>query len=67
MKAATGVALGEVERLGDLNWQPHEAFIRSIEGYVPKDREMITPQSLSEAKELAQVFAKSATLKAEAK
>ena len=56
-----------MERLGDLNWQPHEAFIRSIEGYVPKDREMITPQSLSAAPELMQVFSKRAALKAEAK
>ena len=67
VRTATGVSLGKVQRLGDLNWQPHEAFIRSIEGYVPKDREMITPRALSEAPELTQVFAKSATLKAEAK
>lgn len=56
VKSATGVSLGKVQRLGDLNWQPHEAFIRSIESYVPKDREMITPQSLSEAPELTLVF-----------
>ncbi len=67
VRTATGVSLGKVERLGDLNWQPHEAFIRSIEGYVPKDREMITPRALSEAPELTQVFSKSAALKAEAK
>lgn len=71
VKAATGVALGKVERLGELNWQPHEAFIRSIEGYVPKDREMITPRSLSEAKELTLVYttdtrAKARAVKAEA-
>lgn len=56
VRTATGVSLGKVERLGDLNWQPHEAFIRSIEGYVPKTREMITPRSLSEAPELTLVY-----------
>ncbi|HLP07824.1 MAG TPA: YiiX/YebB-like N1pC/P60 family cysteine hydrolase [Opitutaceae bacterium] len=56
VKSATGVSLGKVQRLGDLNWQPHEAFIRSIESYVPTSREMITPQSLSEAPELTPVF-----------
>jgi hypothetical protein len=66
VKAATGVALGKVERLGELNWQPHEAFIRSIEGYVPKDREMITPQSLSEAKELTHVYTTDTRAKARA-
>ncbi len=55
-----------MERLGELNWQPHEAFIRSIEGYVPKDREMITPQSLSEAKELAHVYTTDTRAKARA-
>lgn len=58
VKTATGVQLGKVQKLGELNWEPHEAFIRSIEGYVPNEREMITPQSLSEAKELTLVFSK---------
>ncbi len=65
-KTATGVALGKVQRLGELNWEPHEAFIRSIEGYVPKDREMITPQALSEAKELTLVYTKDSRTKAHA-
>lgn len=56
VKATTGQGLGRVEKLGDLNWKPHEAFIRSIEGYVPLEREMITPQALSEAPELTQVY-----------
>lgn len=56
VRTATGVSLGKVERLGDLNWEPHAAFIRSIEGYVPKNREMITPRSLSAAKELTLVY-----------
>jgi len=55
---ATGKKLGKVERLGDLNWKPHERFIRSIEGKVPLDRAMITPRSLAEAPELTKVYAK---------
>jgi hypothetical protein len=54
-KKATGHELGKVEKLGDLNWQPHQDFIRSIEGDVPLDREMITPRALSEARELSLV------------
>ncbi|MFT3831228.1 MAG: YiiX/YebB-like N1pC/P60 family cysteine hydrolase [Opitutaceae bacterium] len=56
VKSVTGVSLGMIQRLGDLNWQPHEAFIRSLESYVPQNREMITPQSLSAATELMLVF-----------
>ena len=56
VKAATGCQLGKIERLGDLNWRPYEGFIRSIEGDIPLDREMITPESLSEAKELTKIY-----------
>ncbi|MBK8477907.1 MAG: hypothetical protein IPL39_16855 [Opitutaceae bacterium] len=63
VKTVTGRQLGKVERLGDLNWEPHEAFIRSIEGIIPKDREMITPQALSAAKELTLVYTKDPTAK----
>jgi len=56
VKTATGCRLGEVQRLGDLDWRPYANFIRSIEGEVPLDREMITPESLSRAKELTQVY-----------
>ena len=58
MRDATGLSLGKVQKLGDLNWQPHEAFIRSLEKYVPKNREMITPQALAEAKELTLVYSR---------
>jgi hypothetical protein len=63
VKTATGHQLGKVERLGDLNWQPHEAFIRSIEGIIPEDREMITPRALSEAKELTLVYTRNSQAK----
>ena len=56
VKAATGCRLGKTELLGELNWRPYEAFIRSIEGRIPLDREMITPESLSEAPELTKVY-----------
>ncbi|MBI5380589.1 MAG: hypothetical protein HZA31_01690 [Opitutae bacterium] len=55
-RTVTGKNLGKVEKLGDLNWKPHEKFIRSIEGYVPVEREMITPQAMSEAPELTKVY-----------
>lgn len=39
--------LGNLVQLGDLNWQPHEAFIRYITGGdLPLEREMITPEDI---------------------
>lgn len=55
VKSSTGIVLGRIERLGDLNWKPNEGFIRSIEDPIPLDRRLITPQALSEAKELTLV------------
>lgn len=50
---ATGKGLGVIEKLGDLDWKPWVAVIKEIEGGdVPLEREMITPKSLAEAKEL---------------
>ncbi len=52
-----GMEVGQWERLGDLNWRPHEAFIRSMEpGPVPIDRPMITPVSLTRDPQLVRVF-----------
>lgn len=48
--------LGKVVTLGDLNWQPHEAFIRRIDPDLPLARKMITPKHLAEAPQLTQVF-----------
>ncbi|PAW79778.1 MAG: hypothetical protein B9S32_00175 [Verrucomicrobia bacterium Tous-C9LFEB] len=54
---ATGQPLGKLEKLGDLDWKPYEAFIRSVQGNkLPLDREMITPKSLSEASQLQEVY-----------
>ncbi len=53
----TGQPLGELEKLGDLNWQPFEEDISHFEdGPVPLEREMITPQGLSEAEQLVRVL-----------
>lgn len=54
---AGGGELGRPQKLGDLNWRPHESFIRQLEGgAVPVDREMITPRGVSEAPQLEKVF-----------
>ncbi len=58
-RETTGKSLGIVRRLGDMNWRPHEKFIRSMEnGKLPLDREMITPVDLSKADDLEVVFKK---------
>ena len=55
-KKVIGRGLGQTKQLGDLNWRPHEAFIRSMEdGALPLAREMITPVDLSRAPELQPV------------
>jgi len=52
-KRVTGEDLGRLQTLGELDWQPYQAVIESIEGGpVPLDRTMITPRSLSEAPQL---------------
>lgn len=52
----TGRRLGKVEKLGDLNWKPYEETIVNINGFVPKDREMISPLAITEASEVSCVF-----------
>ena len=40
-------ALGTLQKLGDLHWQPNEAFIRALEhGALPLERLMITPAAI---------------------
>jgi hypothetical protein len=56
VRDATGRKLGKIEKLGELDWKPHEAVIRQIEnGGLPLEREMITPRSFTEAPELEEV------------
>jgi uncharacterized protein YycO len=53
---ATGVKLGKIQKLGELNWKPHEAVMREIEnGGLPLEREMITPRAVTEDPRLAEV------------
>ena len=55
----TGEELGTLEKLGDLDWKPYQQFIKAFQGnHVPLDRLMITPASLSKAKQLQLVFRK---------
>ena len=57
MLNASGIRLGKLEKLGELDWQPYRATIEKIEGAkAPLERQMITPKSLSEAPELDKVF-----------
>lgn len=54
---ATGREIGKLDRLGDLDWKPHEATIRALEGGDPPlDRKMITPIALTRAPELKLLF-----------
>lgn len=58
---AFGLKLGEWERLGDLDWEPQQKVIRSIEsGEVPFDRKMITPVGLTRSNLLKRVYPKDA-------
>ena len=55
--AAEGASLGELVRLGDLNWQPHVEAISYFEGGpVPLEREMITPWGMAQASQLQLVM-----------
>lgn len=58
-RKATGEELGHLQTLGELRWQPYTQVIKQIEGgKLPLDRKMITPRSLSEAKQLEKVYPK---------
>lgn len=53
-KKATGENLGELQSFGELNWVPYRSTVIKYEGSseIPVDRLMITPISLSKAKQL---------------
>ena len=56
-KNATGEELGELKKLGEMNWEPYEKTIRKYEGGPPPlERLIITPRHLSEARQLEKVF-----------
>ncbi len=52
-KSVSGIELGELKTMGELNWKPFESTIRKYDnGNLPLERIMITPVDLSKAKEL---------------
>lgn len=54
---ATGLEMGTLEKLGDLNWKPYEKTIRLYEqGPPPLERLMITPKSLSQSPLLEKIY-----------
>ena len=54
---ATGENLGQLVRLGDLDWQPYRDIIVRYGGDPPPlNRIMITPRHLSEADQLIKIF-----------
>jgi len=56
-KEAYKEEIGKVQKLGDLNWQPSEQFIRKIEhGGLPLERVMITPLAIVDSDKLIKVF-----------
>ena len=55
--AATGKRMGQLVKLGDLNWKPYQATIEKYnEGPVPLEREIISPVALSRAGQLERVY-----------
>jgi hypothetical protein len=55
--ATGGQKLGQLVRLGDLDWRPHKSTIEFYEqGPVPLNRQMITPRDLAEADQLQLVY-----------
>lgn len=47
VRDAIGIELAEFRVLGEMNWKPHEDFIRFVsEGELPLDRRMIIPADL---------------------
>jgi hypothetical protein len=58
-KDAFGVEFGKWDKLSELNWKPHEAFIRTLEdGALPLERPIITPVGLTRTPLLVQIYPK---------
>jgi hypothetical protein len=55
--SASGIKLGRLSTVGELDWKPFEKSIREMDGGgLPLDRVLISPVNLSRAKELSLVF-----------
>jgi len=56
-KDASGIELGKLMKLGEMNWKPYAKTIMEFEGADPPlDRLMITPGHLAQAEQLVSVF-----------
>jgi len=54
---ATGIRLARFEKLGDMNWQPYEKFIRYLTGGgLPLERKIITPVSIVKSDKVELVY-----------
>lgn len=52
-RSAASETLGELVRLGDLDWKPYQSVIEHLEGGpAPLDRPMISPRAVTEAPQL---------------
>jgi len=61
---ATGIELANLKKLGDLNWRPHEKFIRLIcAGKLPLERAMITPHDIAVSDKVQVVYSSFPALK----
>ena len=56
-RKATGQRMGQLARLGDLNWKPYQPVIEKYNGGpVVLDRQIISPVALSRAEQLERVY-----------
>ncbi|MCK5581309.1 MAG: hypothetical protein KAJ18_08560 [Candidatus Omnitrophica bacterium] len=56
-KRGAGIELANFKRLGELNWQPHQDFIRYIaNGELPLNRAMITPEDVAFSEKVHVVY-----------
>ncbi len=56
-KQAANIELGRLVKLGELDWGKYEQLIQQLEGGpVPKNRKMITPRDLAQAKQLNLIY-----------
>ncbi len=55
---ATGEELGQLKKLGEMNWEPYRETILKYEGRttLPLDREMITPLGVTQAPQLVKIY-----------
>ena len=57
VRDVSGLKLAKFRKLGEMNWQPHEEFIRKVDrGVLPLEREMITPVDLLHSDKVEVVY-----------